>query len=261
MNDSTVEELKLKGNMVFRDGRVADALSIYTRTIAIAAAAEEQAHVYSILHTNKLAVLLKLDRWEDAKVNEEEALKLDPTSTKAKYGLAMALLWLQHPIDVAAVISSESWKEFKELHCVAERVSQEQIFGNFDFTVMVANLHREQQHSRAMEQPALSDFHADFISSSIELNLLVDNGAGRCVKAKKPICENKLLIRCRAFSFYLADKNKPLFEINPFTNRQDHIGGHCNCSQVVRVPLTWQGPILVECWKQLPGSRARYQVR
>ncbi|KAI0047396.1 protein prenylyltransferase, partial [Auriscalpium vulgare] len=81
-----VERLKDEGNAAFKTGRLQEALDRYTEALERVGESEEEGRggqIRATLLSNRATTLVKLSRHEDALVDTEAALKLQPGSYKA----------------------------------------------------------------------------------------------------------------------------------------------------------------------------------
>lgn len=82
-----VEEMKRRANAAYKIGSLREALKLYSRCIEIC----RENYVNQTLFSNRSMTNSKMGFFEDAKADALSFLKLSPSSSKAKYRLAVAL--------------------------------------------------------------------------------------------------------------------------------------------------------------------------
>ena len=86
---TSAENKKEKGNTCFNKGSYEEASELYTTALKICVA--EDNDMIIVLHKNRAACWLKLERYEDAISDCNVALEMAPSDVKALYRLALAL--------------------------------------------------------------------------------------------------------------------------------------------------------------------------
>jgi len=91
--------MKERGNQQLTAGNLSEALKSYTKAIEL----DPENHLF---FSNRAAVRLKLGDWKSAVQDCEEALRIDPTFTKAQYRLAQAHTYLGNFSEAKKLVAS-----------------------------------------------------------------------------------------------------------------------------------------------------------
>ena len=209
------QQLRSKGNDLFRKGRFARAAKLYAMALSCPEVSVEN-RIKAL--SNRAAALIQCESWEDAVHDAEAVLKLDGEHCKARFRLATALIRLQRPeeaMEIALALSSENVDKVDPAvdQLVAHAsVAVQETAGVYNIAALRAECgpHKEQ------------NFHCDFASPAVELGVVDGDSGGRGCRARCPLGEGELLLAERALIYIPEqDMRSSLYEFKTGSNQMN----------------------------------------
>ena len=178
----------------FAKGRFATSAALWTDALQEGPEGTEVPRHEMLCH--RAECRMRMGQWRSAREDWEAALRLDSGSVQGRSGLAQALLMLQRPSDALPLLKELADERPGDMALVdrreaAVRALEEQRSGWYDFGCM----RREVTEGKG----DVSGVHMDFLSADVEVVQTASKGRG--VRAKRPLCENQLIMASRAFAF------------------------------------------------------------
>jgi|AntRauTorckE5430_2_1112549.scaffolds.fasta_scaffold00198_5 tetratricopeptide (TPR) repeat protein len=169
--------------------------------------------------SNRAEVRLRQGRWEEAEEDAQSVLSLQDDHVKAKLRLAKAIS-RQGKSSKALVIAVQLLAhQSVQDRCIRDFISEcrrlrEEEEGVYDEKIM----RRDVSHNR-------KEFHADFVSSSADVGVLISTPSGssyRGCKAVEAIAQADLITASRAFAFTRSSSSKiPSLDYNVYERSVD----------------------------------------
>lgn len=196
------DDFKLQGNKAFKAGKFAEAIEAYTaalRSATLFGSTSSSNDICATLFSNRCAVLLKLESYQNARNDAQNALKFRPGDEKARFRLATAYFQLrsyQNALDALNPVQNSKTPEIQTLFHQLVTCVKENRFGDYDISNIV---------DEAKQNPRLP--HADYCSTFIELRAgTVGGSKSRGLFATRDIPQGTLLVGSKAIVCVFDDE-------------------------------------------------------
>lgn len=248
--------LREKGNKEFGRGNLSGASSFYSKALNYSNIDNEAYRADKVAClSNRAEVRLRQARWEDATKDAQNVLSMQADNAKAKFRLAKALV-RQGRSSEALVLGKELIDQNPEclssIHDFVKecyRLGMEES-GSYDYESM----RREAGTMRSREN---LNFHADFVSPSVETGVMIQCLSGisyRGVKAVKDLAEDELVVASKAFAYFTREENdaNTSLEFNTYEKTMNDHGNIQLVGEVVK--LLWKSPSLGKSFYSLSAG-------
>jgi tetratricopeptide (TPR) repeat protein len=204
--------LKEQGNDAFKEDRFALAARCYSQALECRETINPVDQLACL--ANLAEVRLRQELWEEAEVNARAALALDPTHSKARFRLAVALIRLLKIQEGLHALGDERGKAFQRQRQEIEILIQEQ--------AGVYNLDKMRREAANRPGERLATFHGNFSSNMIQRSVLTSksgNSQYRGIVATESIGSNVLVSSSKALVFCPPRTDSFGIAFNPYSSR------------------------------------------
>ena len=197
-SDRSSDDHKKEGNEFFKTGHYNEAITCYTRAIAMDSS-------NPVFVSNRALCYLKLELYEEALHDSQTAVRLDPNTDKYHYRLAIAWSGLKdHEKSVEILENINTSNADIKSALVKERILLSNSKGKFDFEEMGRKLKRGEEVKVA-----------DYIGP---VSIETSPAHGHGVFATRDIERGELIVVCKAVAYHCmeeAEASHPLLEYDP----------------------------------------------